>query len=790
MMLHDKEARELLPFATCSPSNLSPSGGPGLFLFVSDLQQSSNSATAPVSHVIIGEGSSDNLKSSVQTSQQLLQGVTTQEMQPELPFLFEKLDGVLATLRSPVDSSSDMESVSVVKQLPKSTAHPLLTATPLLDSESKAKAAVVTLTDCTRAKGLASRMIERVGSLMPQMQMSETLGGARSQPLVETIGESLYLETEDEENRKLTGKESKIEMMVKTPLKVSVQLELRDLSYEVEVQTPQPTWQTLFSSLRGSSETTGRKQKKTLLQHISLQIEPGDFVAIMGPTGCGKTTLLNILSGRVRSGVKGSILVNGKKLSKDIKRSTAYVMQDDILFSFLTVNDTLNVTAELRLSKIADPEERLKRTREIVSALNLVKCQNTKIGNQWVRGVSGGERKRVNIANELITNPSLVLLDEPTSGLDSSTSLSLIETIGDIAASGRTVITTIHQPSSQMFEKFDKLLLLADGRIIYFGRASDALNYFASLGHFSPPNYNPADFFMGLVLDEELKGGEAIRASLIEAYEKKAASSAHILPSKQIEDANKDDSSDDDEDGINSKYGADYLQQVRILLWRTAKQSIGELDIFNYLQVIFISIIIGILWWQIGDTEAQINDRAGALFFIVSFVGGFFPLFNALSAFPRERPIIIRERSSGTYHLSSYFLAKWINEFPHVISFPILLMCIVYWMVGFEKNEAFLWSTLAMCLSALTSSAMGLLFSIWITNFKTVMTFTSVIVLSLMLVGGFYIKSYNLPGWIAWLRYLSWIKYSFEVWIVYDSFIFDHPAYVYSIDSNETSIPC
>lgn len=178
---------------------------------------------------------------------------------------------------------------------------------------------------------------------------------------------------------------------------------------------------------------------------------------------------------------------------------SAYVQQDDILFQTMTVRECLEFAAKLKLK--GTHAQQIQRADEIIKELRLNKCQNTKIGGPLVKGVSGGERKRTSIGVELITDPQLIFLDEPTTGLDSFTATSVIETLRDLAMSGRTVVSTIHQPNSDIYELFDRLMLLAQGRIIYFNEAKLAVDYFSGLGekYRCPEMSNPADHFMSIM---------------------------------------------------------------------------------------------------------------------------------------------------------------------------------------------------------------------------------------------------------------------------------------------------
>ncbi|CAG8803796.1 8845_t:CDS:2, partial [Gigaspora rosea] len=162
--------------------------------------------------------------------------------------------------------------------------------------------------------------------------------------------------------------------------------------------------------------------------------------------------------------VEGTIKMNGYQSTKNLKRFIAYCTQEDIFFPHLTVRETLTYTSRLRLPREIPISAKLEQVENIIQALNLSKCSNTKIGDIKVRGISGGEKKRVSIANELLTDPSIILLDEPTSGLDSSLALELVQTLKEFAVKQKkTIIMVIHQPSSQVFELFDRLLVMADG---------------------------------------------------------------------------------------------------------------------------------------------------------------------------------------------------------------------------------------------------------------------------------------------------------------------------------------
>ncbi|KAJ2054784.1 hypothetical protein GGI08_004416, partial [Coemansia sp. S2] len=254
---------------------------------------------------------------------------------------------------------------------------------------------------------------------------------------------------------------------------------------------------------------------RRILNDISGKIYPGELVAIMGSSGAGKTTLLNVLAGRVQGGrLYGDIKFNGATRDPHtFKRMLAFVEQDDLMFSLLSVEETLLASAQLRLSdeKYTDSDKR-QRVETVLRQLRLSHIKDTKIGGHGLRGVSGGERKRVSIGMELVTDPSILVLDEPSSGLDSSSAEMVVELTKEMSRQRNLcTLMTIHQPSAEMVAKFDKLILLSQGKLVYMGPASQALSYFENQGYPST-NSNPANFFIDL-MTVDFASDEAMRKS-------------------------------------------------------------------------------------------------------------------------------------------------------------------------------------------------------------------------------------------------------------------------------------
>jgi len=239
---------------------------------------------------------------------------------------------------------------------------------------------------------------------------------------------------------------------------------------------------------------------KHILKGISGRVHPGEMCALMGASGAGKSTLLDVIAARKSKGeIKGQILFNGEERTDGIMRQTSYVMQDNVHIFVLTVRETLYYAARLRMDT-TNESVRAARVQKVLDMLGLSEVSETIVGNETIRGISGGQLKRLSIGVEIINLPDMIFLDEPTTGLDSAIAFECMAAVRNLSNQNRTVICTIHQPSPQTYELFDKLLLLAEGRVVYFGAADEAIGYFVS----SPFAFdyirgtNPADFVISV----------------------------------------------------------------------------------------------------------------------------------------------------------------------------------------------------------------------------------------------------------------------------------------------------
>ncbi|EME27695.1 ABC transporter, ATP-binding protein [Galdieria sulphuraria] len=525
--------------------------------------------------------------------------------------------------------------------------------------------------------------------------------------------------------------------------------------------------------------------KFTILKNVSGIVRPGELLAVMGPSGGGKTTLLNALAGRANFVSEGVILFDKRPRVADTRRKIGYVVQDDVFFTHLTVRQTLEITARLRLPRDVSYKDKMERVEYILQRLGLLRCQNTIIGDQFKKGISGGERKRTNIADVLLVEPSILILDEPTSGLDSNTALTVVRLLRELASEGRTVITTIHQPNSMMFAEFDKLLLLASGQTVYYGPAKEAVVYFSRLGYECPYGFNPADYFIALLTNEDFGQSEPIRQKLIDAWKEyeidadldyklseeklaleQAEAERHRSLGWIVKDYFADVRSEFDTSSETGKYPTTFFEQLRVLAWRAYLQKKGKMfELLTVFQVSFIALIVSFIWFRIPNDIDHLIDLMGALFFAGLF-WGFFTLFQSLTTLPAEKPVLSKERASGAYRLSAYFLGKALVEIPLDLIYPFFFSVYIYWMLNLNPQASrFILFLVFVGITVFTAQSIGIFIAAVFMDFRKSQTLAAVFMLTSMLTGGFFVSDNQMPVWIQWIQYLSFIHY------IYDSFM-------------------
>jgi len=535
-----------------------------------------------------------------------------------------------------------------------------------------------------------------------------------------------------------------------------------------------------WSNLTYSVKVGKPKTDKVILHDVSGSAKAGQLVAIMGPSGSGKTTLLNILSGRcVRTKgarLTGHIALNNMDIhdlgSERFAQISAYVQQDDAFFSMQTVEETLTNAARLRLPKEMPIRDKLDRVNSIIQELGLKKAANTRIGNARHRGVSGGERKRTNIAVEMMQDPSLLFLDEPTSGLDAFQALNVMETLKLLTLSGVTVLVSVHQPRSSIFQLFDELILLSEGQVAYQGAAGEhAVKYFGSLGLRCPSLFHPGDYFLDIIsvdnrsAEQEAKSRKRIQFIL----------DSHTQRMEESAASNRKQRGHPEDKSMALKLStlewtgyAGICEQIEILGKRNLRQIWRDkftltLRVF---MACFFALFLSALYSDLGNEQKDIQNRNGILFFI-AINQSFGSMISTLNVFIGEKVMVMRERQAHCYYLWIYYFTKMLTQTPVDLMVPAMFASILYWIVGLNPDPlAFLMFVFLTVLISLSAVGIGAMVGSFAPNIDAANAMAPLIMILMILFGGFYINSDSMPSWLGWLENVSTIKWVFYAYCV------------------------
>lgn len=515
------------------------------------------------------------------------------------------------------------------------------------------------------------------------------------------------------------------------------------------------------------------RRKTELLKNVSGEFRAGELTAIMGLSGAGKSTLMDVLTGFTTAGVTGNIMVNSKTRNlNEFRRLSAYIMQNDNLQPLLTVQEAMNVAAELKLT--TSHQQKKQKIDQILVTMSLDTCRHTRTGQ-----LSGGERKRLAIALELINSPPILFLDEPTSGLDSVTSKYCITLLKQLAKAGQTVICSIHQPSASLLNMIDHLYVVADGNCVYSGSTQNLVPYLSSLGLQCPTHYNPADYLM------EICNGDYGKyvPEMINAIEngknnawRSTSNVTNVNHQEEVIALNVTASfqalrqrSPVEIQHVHTRhkgspdYATNFWKQLIILLKRNAiRLSRDKVLTFTRLSMHFIiALIVGVIYFKVGQDAVYVLDNFNLLFFNIMFL-----MFSAFSAtvttFPSELPIIMREHFNRWYKLHSFYLANKLADIPIQFTAISLYILIVYYMSDqLLELQRFCLYTLMCFAVSIVAQTFGLLIG---TGMKVQhgMIFGPLTILPFLIFSGFFVQFRDAHPYLRWLFHLSFLKYGFE----------------------------
>ncbi|KAH7860444.1 hypothetical protein Vadar_013494 [Vaccinium darrowii] len=525
------------------------------------------------------------------------------------------------------------------------------------------------------------------------------------------------------------------------------------------------TWKDLWVTV--PDKNGGRRG---ILQGVTGYVEPGEVLAIMGPSGCGKSTLLDALAGRLGSNTRrtGEILINGRKQTLAFGTS-AYVTQDDTLMTTLTVKEAVYYSAQLQLPDSMSRAEKKERAEATIRDMGLQDSMNTRIGGWSSKGLSGGQKRRVSICIEILTRPKLLFLDEPTSGLDSAASYHVMDRIIKLAQQDRTtVVASIHQPSSEVFELFHNLCLLSSGRTVYFGYASTANEFFTLNGFPCPPMRNPSDHYLRTVnkdFDVDIEKGHGGKMSTVEAINTLVTSYKSSEGYKQVQQRVSEICLQGG--GRLEKKGsqAGFITQCQVLTRRSFVNMYRDLGYYWLRLAIYIALClcVGTIFIDIGHSYGSIQARGSMLMFVAAFL-----TFMAIGGFPsfvEDMKIFIRERLNGHYGVGAFVVGNTFSSIPYLFLISAVPGAMAYYLVGLQKgidHFAYFVVLLYACM-LLVESLMMIVASI-VPDFLMGIIAGSGIQGVMMLNGGFFRLPNDLPKpfWRYPMYYIAFHKYALQ----------------------------
>ncbi|CAL9168458.1 ABC transporter G family member 5-like [Musa acuminata AAA Group] len=533
-------------------------------------------------------------------------------------------------------------------------------------------------------------------------------------------------------------------------------------------------------------KTCNECEVRNVLQNVSCCAKPSEILAIVGPSGAGKSTLLEILAGKISPSTPPTILINQRPVDKsNFRRISGYVTQKDTLFPLLTVRETLMFSARLRLGcgggSGLSQSQLSSRVESLLRELGLGRVADARVGDDArLRGISGGERRRVSIGVEVVHDPRVLILDEPTSGLDSTSALQIVDMLKDMAETrGRTIILSIHQPGFRILKLFGCILLLADGTVLHHGTIDQLHSHLRSVDLELPRHANVLEFAMDSI--------DTLRRWQLEHHQQQpppARAPPPQFPKKLVDGA--DDKRDRctlqqlfqqhkvvdeeslaglDPDELSYECANSRPREIAILTHRFLKNVMRTKQLFAFrtIQMLVSGLVLGSIFYRLKDEN--IRERVGLFAFILTFLLSC--TTEALPIFLQEREILMKETSSGSYRVSSYVIANGLVFLPFLFILAVLFSVPVYWLAGLRPScSAFMYFLLLIWLILYTANSVVVCFSALAPNFIIGNSIISGIMGTFFLFSGYFISKQWMPSYWVFMHYVSLFKYPFEGFLV------------------------
>lgn len=503
------------------------------------------------------------------------------------------------------------------------------------------------------------------------------------------------------------------------------------------------------------------EKRLQLLRDITGAFRPGILTALMGVSGAGKTTLMDVLSGRKTGGIiEGDIRIGGyPKVQKTFARVSGYCEQNDIHSPYITVEESVTYSAWLRLPSEIDPVTKGKFVEEVLETIELDDIKDCLVGIPGQSGLSTEQRKRLTIAVELVSNPSIIFMDEPTSGLDARAAAVVMRAVKNVVATGRTTVCTIHQPSIDIFETFDELILMkSGGQIIYSGmlghHSSRLIEYFQNIPGVPKikDNYNPATWMLEATsasVEAELK----IDFAQIYKESHLYRDTVELVRELSVPPPGSSDLH------FSTRFPQNNLGQFMACLW---KQHLSywrspEYNLTRFIFMVVCAIIFGAVFWQKGNeinNQQDLFNVLGSMYIAVIFLGLNY-CSTILPYVATERSVLYREKFAGMYSSTAYSFAQVAIEIPYILVQSILYVAITYPMIGFQWSvQKVFWYFYTTFCTFLYFVYLGMMIMAFSANLDIASVLSTAVYTIFNLFSGFLMPGPKIPKWWVWCYWI------------------------------------
>jgi len=461
------------------------------------------------------------------------------------------------------------------------------------------------------------------------------------------------------------------------------------------------TWNNLNVIVKDRSS----KQDRKILDGVTGVAKAGEMLALMGPSGSGKTTLLNFLAQRASAAslrTEGELLVDGAvRKGSDFKAISSYVEQEDALIGSLTVRETIDFAARMASTRISSKAVRQRIVDKLIASFGLSTAANTIIGTPIKKGISGGQKRRVSVASQLITGPKLLFLDEPTSGLDSTASYETMNFVKEVARKFKLiVIVSIHQPSTSTFNLFDGLALLSQGKLCYQGPVGAPLaDYMSSIGFSIPAYTNPAEYLLDLVNADFSESARQNVGTIQAKWQESSLANQVVKTKNEMINQGRADAEHDPTGQAHKKNGKKSMgSQVHMLvtlMHRSFIKSYRDITVYGVRIAMYtgLAILMGTVWLRLDSTQESIQPFVNAIFFGSAFMS--FMAVAYVPAYLEDRAVYVKDRSNGLYGPSLFMVTNFLVGLPYLFAITLAFSLITYWLTGF-RNTATAFFTFVM----------------------------------------------------------------------------------------------